>query len=102
MKMFGKKDANPKALQGKKIGILGYGAQGRAQALNLRDSGYDVTVGIRQGGPTFKQATEDGFKPESFSDVAAKSDIIHVLLPDDVQPAVYKEHIAPHLKAGKT
>jgi ketol-acid reductoisomerase len=101
MKMYTKQDAKPEALKGRKIGIVGYGAQGRAQALNLRDSGLDVTVALRKGGATWKQATEDGFKPVGFEAIGA-CDIIHMLLPDDVQPAVYNEHIAPHLKAGKT
>ena len=102
MKMFNKKDVNPKALQGIKVGIVGYGAQGRAQALNLRDSGVDVVVALREGGATAKQAKEDGFVPIAFSEVAKTCNIIHMLLPDDVQPAVYEEHIAAHLKAGQT
>ena len=102
MKMFNKKDVNPKALQGMKVGIVGYGAQGRAQALNLRDSGVDVVVALREGGATAKQAKEDGFTPIPFSEVAKTCNIIHMLLPDDVQPSVYEEHIAAHLKAGQT
>lgn len=102
MKMYTQQDANPKALNNVKIGIVGYGAQGRAQALNLKDSGADVKVALRQDGATFKQATDDGFAPIPFSEVAKTCDIIHMLLPDDVQPHVYQEHIAPHLKAGQT
>jgi ketol-acid reductoisomerase len=101
MKMYTKQDAKPKALEGRTIGIVGYGAQGRAQALNLRDSGLDVTVALRKGGATWKQATEDGFKPVGFEEIGT-CDIIHMLLPDDVQPSVYNEHIAKHLKKGKT
>src|ERR1700761_4544213 len=101
MKMYTQKDANPKALDGLKVGIVGYGAQGRAQALNLRDSGVDVKVALRQG-TTHQQATKDGFEPIPFSEVAKTCDIIHMLLPDDVQPSVYEEHIAPHLKKGQT
>jgi ketol-acid reductoisomerase len=100
--MYSKADANPQALAGKKIGIVGYGAQGRAQALNLRDSGAQVFVALRSEGATFKQATEDGFTPIPFSEVAKQCDIVHMLLPDDVQPTVYEEYIAPFLRAGQT
>ena len=102
MKMYTQKDANPTALQGKKVGVVGYGAQGRAQALNLKDSGIDVIVALRADGATFAQAQTDGFSPIAFADVAKTCDIIHMLLPDDVQPAVYHEYIAPQLRSGQT
>lgn len=102
LKIYTKKDADTQALKGKKVGVVGYGAQGRGQALNLRDSGIDVVVAVRPGGPSFQEAKNDGFTPISFADVGQVCDIIHMLLPDDVQPAVYHEHIARHMKAGKT
>ena len=102
LKIYTKKDADTEALKGKKIGVIGYGAQGRGQALNLRDSGIDVVVAVRQSGATFKQAQSDGFSPLSFADAAKQCDIIHMLLPDDVQPAIYNEHIATYMKPGKT
>ena len=102
MKIYTQKDADPRALSGKVVVVVGYGAQGRAQALNLRDSGVDVRVALRPAGATFKQATGDGFTPISFAEVADQADIIHLLLPDDVQPRVYNEHIAPKLKPGQT
>ena len=61
-KMYWETDANPKALEGKRIAVIGYGSQGRAHALNLRDSGLNVVVGLRQGGPSWKQAEQDGWK----------------------------------------
>ena len=61
-KMFWENDANPRALEGKRIAVLGYGSQGRAHALNLRDSKLNVVVGLRRGGPSWKQAEQDGWK----------------------------------------
>lgn len=96
------KDANPSALKGKKVGVVGYGAQGRAQALNLRDSGVDVQVALREGGKSWKIAEQDGFKPVSFAEAAKTSDIVHMLLPDDVQWGIYASDIGPNLKAGQS
>ena len=96
------KDVNPDALKGKKVGVIGYGAQGRAQALNLRDSGVDVQVALREGGASWKVAVQDGFQPVSFAEAAKTSDIVHLLLPDDVQWGIYESDIAPHLKAGQS
>lgn len=99
---YTKKDVNPNALQGKKVGVLGYGAQGRAQALNLRDSGVDVQVAVREGGASWKVAKQDGFEPVSFQTAAETSDIVHLLLPDDVQWTIYESDIGPYLKAGQS
>ena len=98
-KMFSEKDVDQKALQGKKLAILGYGSQGRAQALNLRDSGLDVVIGGRPGGKSWKQAEEDGFKVLEYADAAEGADLVALLMPDMAQPAVFKE-IEPNLKKG--
>src|SRR6202142_2438742 len=99
-KMFWDDDANPKALDGKKIAVLGYGSQGRAHALNLRDSHLNVVVGLRRGGLTWTQAEKDGWTLMSPSDAAEGADVIVMLAPDMSQPPIYANEIAPNLKAG--
>ncbi len=101
MKVFKDQDANLEILKGKTIAVLGYGSQGHAHALNLRDSGLDVIVGTRPDGPGFKKAKEDGFEPLSVKEACEKAEIIMVLLPDQVQPEVYKREIAGALRPGK-
>src|SRR5690625_7867680 len=82
------------------ITILGYGSQGRAHALNLRDSGFDVTVGLRPGGPTEITAKADGFTVKTPAHAAGGADIVAVLPPDMVQPQVYREAIPPNFHQG--
>ena len=101
MAYYTTKDANPDALKGKKVGVIGYGAQGRAQALNLRDSGVDVQVALREGGASWEVAKRDGFNPVSFAEAAKTSDIVHLLLPDDVQWHVYAAEIGPNMRPGQ-
>lgn len=96
-KVFYDTDADLKDLEGKKIGIIGYGIQGRAQALNLRDSGFAVLVGNRQDSYS-TQAVEDDFKVLSIEEVARLSDILLLLIPDQAHKQVYEEKIAPYLK----
>jgi hypothetical protein len=100
-KLYFDKDADLKALKGKTLGIIGYGSQGHAQALNARDSGVHVLIGQREGGPNYKKAVQDGFKPVSAAEVAKKADIIQILVPDELQAALYENDIRPHLKKGK-
>ncbi len=88
-------------LNGKTIAVIGYGAQGRAQALNMRDSGVNVIIGIRPG-KSFDSATEDGFEVMDVASAAAKADIIHMLLPDETHQEVYEKEIKGNLKPGKT
>ena len=102
MAYFTAKDVDSAALEGVKIGVVGYGAQGRAQALNLRDSGCDVVVALRESGASWAKAKADGFEPIGFAEAAKSCDIVHMLLPDDVQWRIYGESIGPHLKAGQT
>ncbi|MBS7458523.1 ketol-acid reductoisomerase [Coralloluteibacterium stylophorae] len=83
-----------------RIAVIGYGSQGRAHALNLRDSGFEVTVGLRAGGPTSIRAKEDGFRVKPPAEAVAAADIVAVLTPDMVQPALYREVIEPNIAAG--
>jgi len=99
-KMFWEKDANPKELEGKRIAMLGYGSQGRAHALNLRDSGMTVVVGLRPGGPTWKLAEQDGFKPLAPEEAAKGADVFMLLAPDMAQPSIYQSAVLPNLKPG--
>lgn len=87
------------ALQGKKIAVVGYGSQGHAHAQNLKDNGYDVVIGIRPG-RSFDQAKKDGFEVYSVADAVKSSDVVMVLLPDEIQGKVYEEEIAPNLETG--
>jgi len=100
-KMFYEQDADLSLLDGKTIGIIGYGSQGHAQALNLRDSGGKVLVADAPGSDAWKAAEKAGFNVSDAAEVAQKSDIIVFLAPDDLQPQIYHESIAPGLAAGK-
>jgi len=100
-KIYYDNDADLSALKGKTIAILGYGSQGHAQAQNLRDSGCNVIIGQRPGGKNYELAVSHGFKPVSAEDAAKQADIINILLPDEVQGDVYRQHVRPHLKEGK-
>jgi ketol-acid reductoisomerase len=101
-KMYWEDNANPRALEGRRIAVIGYGSQGRAHALNLRDSYLDVVVGLRRGGPSWKQAEADGFAPVGPAEAAEGADVIAMLAPDMAQPAIYHNEIAPGLKDGAT
>lgn len=98
-KVLYEKDIQKEVLQGKKIAIIGYGSQGHAHALNLRESGYDVVVGLRSGKSQLK-AEEDGFNVLSVADAVKESDVVMILLPDEMQPTVYQESIEPNLEEG--
>ncbi|MEE8538764.1 MAG: ketol-acid reductoisomerase [Woeseiaceae bacterium] len=99
-KVYWEGDANPQALAGKRIAVLGYGSQGRAQALNLRDSGYDVVVGLRPHGKSWTQAEKDGWKPEEPAPAVKSAAVVSLLVPDMAQPALFREAVAPNLKKG--
>ncbi|KXH84099.1 ketol-acid reductoisomerase [Sporosarcina sp. HYO08] len=100
-KMYYNQDINEAVLQDKKIAIVGYGSQGHAHAQNLKDSGFDVVVGVREG-RSFDQAKQDGLAVKTVREAAEEADIIMILLPDERQKQVYDEEIAPALKAGKS
>ena len=84
----------------KKISILGYGSQGHAHALNLRDSGCDVTVGLYEGSGSWPKAEDDGLKVMAIADAAAQADVVMMLLPDERQPAVFEAEVGPNLSEG--
>ncbi len=98
-KVLYEKDIQTDLLREKKIAIIGYGSQGHAHALNLRESGYDVIVGLRPG-KSQQKAEEDGFTVKSVADAVKESQVIMILLPDELQAAVYKESIEPNLNEG--
>ena len=100
VKMYYEKDCNLDALNGKVIAIIGYGSQGHAHALNLRDSGCNVIVELRKGGKSWPVAEKDGFEVYTVAEAAKKADIIMILINDEVQAAVYKSEIAPNLEPG--
>jgi ketol-acid reductoisomerase len=100
-KVYYDKDADLGLLKGKPIAIIGYGVQGRAQALNLRDSGLKVIVAELKGVPNYEKAVQDGFMPVSAADAAEKARLVQMLVQDHVQPPVYRQEIAPHLTSGK-
>ncbi|MBP9718067.1 ketol-acid reductoisomerase [Candidatus Gracilibacteria bacterium] len=101
MKIYHDQDAHLEFLKDKKIAVIGYGAQGRAQARMLHESGISVIVGVREGGKSWDLATEDGLTVMSISNAAAQADIVHILIPDETQKAVYESDIQQHLKPGK-
>lgn len=100
--VYYEKDADLGQLKGKKIVIIGYGSQGRAHALNLHDSGLDVTVAVRAGSATMDKVKADGLKAQPMAEAVKDADLIAFLLPDPSQPAAYKEFVAPMCKKGVT
>ncbi len=95
-------DADLGRLSNKRVAIIGYGSQGHAHALNLRDSGVEVAVGLYSGSRSWARAEEQGLRVMTVSEAAQWADIIMILIPDTVQPSVYKEEIAPYLAGGQT
>jgi len=93
-------DADLGLIEGKKVAVLGYGSQGHAHALNLRSSGVDVRVGLREGSSSWAKAEAAGLRVASIADACDEADVMMVLLPDTEQARVYKESIAPHLRDG--
>ena len=100
--LFYENDADPSLIRDRTIGIIGYGSQGHAHALNLKDNGLDVIVGLYEGSKSWPKAEGDGLRVALVADAARESDIIMVLIPDTTQAQVYKESIRPHLVPGKT
>ncbi|MDO4938256.1 MAG: ketol-acid reductoisomerase [Sutterellaceae bacterium] len=102
MKVFYDKDADLSLIKGKKVAIIGYGSQGHAHAQNLRDSGCDVTVGLRKGGASWAKAEAAGLKVQSVEDATKGADVVMMLLPDEFIAKVYNEQVEPNLKEGAT
>jgi len=102
MKIYYDKDADLNYLKGKKIAIIGYGSQGHAQALNLRDSGLKVIVSQRKGSANYELAVKHGFKPVTAAEAAKEADLIQILTQDHIQAKLYEEDVKPHLRKGKT
>ncbi len=100
-KIYYDDDADLSLLEGKTVAILGYGSQGHAHALNLRDSGVQVVVAQRPGSPNYEAAVRDGFQPVSIEEATQQGDLINILLPDEVQADIYRQKVLPHLKPGK-
>lgn len=101
-KAYYENDGDLSVLEGKQVSVIGYGIQGRAQALNLRDSGVDVKVGLRKGGKGWLKAENDGFSPLTVADAADSGDVVMILIPDEVQAEVYKKEIEQGMHPGKT
>ena len=101
-RIFYEKDCDVSKLDGKTVAIIGYGSQGHAQALNLKDSGVDVIVGLYEGSKSWKKAEDQGLKVYTTAEAAKRADIIMILINDEKQAAMYKKDIAPNLKAGDT
>ncbi|WP_129724797.1 ketol-acid reductoisomerase [Xylanivirga thermophila] len=99
-RMYYEMDADFSLLDGKKVAIIGYGSQGHAHALNLRDSGVDVRIGLYEGSRSWQKAIDAGFAVMEAGKAAAEADITMILIPDEKQPEVYKNSISPNLKAG--
>ncbi|HVS66456.1 MAG TPA: ketol-acid reductoisomerase [Thermoanaerobaculia bacterium] len=101
-KIYYDQDADLAGVIGRTVAIVGYGSQGHAHAQNLRDSGVDVVVGLHEGSRSAETARADGFEVLPVSEATERADVVMVLAPDHVQKALYDEHVAPKLRAGKT
>ncbi len=99
--LFYDDNADLSIIAGKKVAVIGYGSQGHAHALNLKDSGCDVRVGLYQGSPSWAKAEAEGLKVKTPTEAAAEADIIMILVPDQVQKQLYEKEIEPTLKPGK-
>ena len=99
-KIYYDNDANIEFIKEKVVGIIGYGNQGHAQALNLRDSGAKVLIGELEGSLGWEKAKEAGFEVMTAAEAAKKAEVIQILIPDEYQSELYKKDIAPYLEEG--
>lgn len=102
MQIFYDKDCDLSIIQGKKVAIIGYGSQGHAHALNLKESGVDVTVGLRAGSTSWKKAENSGLKVSEVPAAVAQADVVMILTPDEFQSQLYRDVIEPNIKQGAT
>lgn len=102
MKVYYDKDCDLSIIQGKKVAIIGYGSQGHAHANNLKDSGVDVTVGLRASSASAKKAANAGLKVASVPEAVAGADVVMILTPDEFQSHLYRDEVEPNLKQGAT
>lgn len=100
-KLYYEQDTNLNLLKSKKVAIIGYGSQGHAHALNLHESGVDVTVGLYEGSKSWEKAEESGLKVSTVSEAVKNNDVIMILIPDEKQREMYNKEIAPYLTEGK-
>ena len=100
MKVYYDKDADLSLIKGKNVAIIGYGSQGHAHAQNLRDSGVNVTVGLRKGGASWSKVEAAGIKVAEVNDAVKNADVVMILLPDENIPEVYNNNVAPNIKQG--
>jgi ketol-acid reductoisomerase len=99
-KIYHDADADLGVLKGKKVAVIGFGSQGRAQSMCLKDSGLDVVVGLRKGGKSWDEAKKNGMKVEEVPKAVKGADVVMVLIPDEIQGAVFETDIKPNLKQG--
>ena len=102
MKVYYDKDADLSLIKGKKVAIVGYGSQGHAHANNLKDSGVDVTVALREGSSSAIKAENSGLKVSNVADAVAAADVVMILTPDEFQSQLYRDEIEPNIKKGAT
>ncbi len=102
MKVFYDKDADLSLIKGKQVTIVGYGSQGHAHAQNLKESGVNVTVGLRKDGASWNKAVNAGHNVQEVADAVKAADVVMILLPDESQPDVYRNDVAPNMKQGAT
>src|ERR1700756_1456416 len=100
--VYYEKHGNPSLIKSQRVAVIGYGSQGHAHSLNMRDSGVDVKVATYAGSPSAVRAKEDGLPVTTIEDAVQKSDVIMILIPDEKQKSVYKASIEPHLRKGQT
>jgi len=102
MKVYYDADCDLSIIQGKKVSVIGYGSQGHAHANNLKDSGVDVTVGLRPGSASAQKAEQAGLKVAPVAEAVATADVVMILTPDEFQSSLYKNEIEPNIKQGGT